>query len=262
MKTRFSPISASALQQAVDGLKKRNVNRTLLTNYFLQPLGALVNLQMAESEHNLCFLHEEWDFGRAYFFSFDTEEMAGFLESADWPSIVVSDWPSKGPPVVDSQLARLGFHLHTVYDRMVCPALRSERTYDLNCLASDADRDALAVLLLKVFDKYADHIISDQEIGDLIGLKQVILSRDAQKHITSLAIFRVTGQKCNFNFLYSSGSPLDLTRLLGNFYGVLAARNVRSGFGWVRRTRPLVLKLHQSFGWRTDGLVNHIYMRS
>ena len=128
-------------------------------------------------------------------------------------------------------------------------------------LAERADREAIFLALLREFDKYADHIIPLEELEQLIEQDQVIISRDPRGGIKGFVIFRLMHQTCNFNFLYNGGSPMDLAYLLGNFYGVLTKREVRSGFGWVRRTRPLVLKLHQSFGWNTDGLMDHIYLR-
>jgi hypothetical protein len=155
----------------------------------------------------------------------------------------------------------LGFHLHATYDRIVCKSIRSERPNARMGLAGITECDAIHALLFRVFDKYTDHIMPIEELGELITQKQVLLSRSPQGAIDGLVVFPVNGQNCNFNFLYNSGGSLALAQLLGNFYGVLTERGIQSGFSWVRRTRPLVLKLHESFGWKRDGLVDYIYLR-
>jgi hypothetical protein len=258
----FSPVTPVLLHSALDGFKRRYAGEKPLTNYFLQRLEGVANLRMLEAEKSLFFFHEEWDFARLYFYTFDAPNVAQALLTMNWPPIVVTDWISKGDAVdADQFLTKLGFHLHATYDRIVCKAIRSERPNITMFFASEADREAIHSLLFRVFDKYTDHIMPAEELGELIVQKQVLLSRDPRGAIDGLVVFPVNGQNCNFNFLYNSGGSLSLAQLLGNFYGVLTERGVQSGFSWVRRTRPLVLKLHESFGWKKDGLVDYIYLR-
>lgn len=258
----FSPITPTLLDSTLDGLKRRHAGQRPLTNYFFQAIKGVVNLRMLQSERSLCFIDDEWDFARLYFYTFDVADLERALQAVNWPPIVVTDWISKGASAsADPLLTSLGFHLHAIYDRIVCHNLRRERRDAHMSLASHTDRDTVHCLLLRVFDKYADHIMPLEELSELISQKQVLLNRDPQGSIEGFVIFRVSGQTCNFNFLYNSGGSASLVRLLGNFYGALTERGIQSGFGWVRRTRPLVLSLHQSFGWKTDGLVDYIYLR-
>ena len=258
----FSTVTPALLQSALDDLKRRNAGQKPLTNYFFQRLDAVSNLRMVVSEKSLCFLHDEWDFARFYCYTFDAGDLKQAVMSQPWPALVVADWISKEAIApADSLLDSLGFHLHAIYDRIVCKSFRRERPNAHMCLASPADGDPIHSLLFRVFDKYADHIMPVEELGELILQRQVLLSRNPQGVLDGLVVFPVSGQNCNYNFLYNSAGPLGLARLLGNFYGILTERGIQSGFSWVRRTRPSVLKLHQSFGWKTDGLVDYIYMR-
>jgi hypothetical protein len=261
--TSFSPVNPGDLQRAIARLKGRNPGQKSLTNYFLQPLDRVANLRMLESEKSLCFSHDEWDFARFYCYSFDPSELARDLEELRWPPLVVTDWISRtGIDAMEESLAKLDLHLHATYDRIVCKKFRSEHTNADIRFAGSADRDTIHALLFRVFDKYADHIMPIEELGEMITQEQVILSHNPQGAIDGFVILPILGQSCNFNFLYNSGGPLSLSSLLGNFYGLLNERGVHAGFSWVRRTRPLVLKLHESFGWKKDGLVNRIYLRS
>jgi hypothetical protein len=260
--TSFSPASPVSLQTGLDSLKRRNAGQKPITNYFFQAMDKVANLRVLESPKSLCFLHDEWDFSRLYFCTYDAADLQIELQSAPWPPIVVSDWISKeGNAPVHALLENLGFHTHAMYDRIIYKTLRLERSNDDLLFAEPGDSEAIHGLLFRVFDKYADHIISLEELCVLVGQRRIILTRDAQQAIDGLVIFPINGQNCNFNFLYNSGGLLKLSRLLGNFYGVLSERGVQSGFSWVRRTRPLVLKLHESFGWKRDGIVDYIYVR-
>jgi hypothetical protein len=257
----FSPTNPEALRQALDGLKRRNAGKRL-TNYFLNPLEDVNNLRALESEKSFCFTHDEWDFARVYFYTYDISDLQQILGTVAWPPIAVADWIAKdGPGALDSLFTALGFHLHAAYDRIICRQFRSENTNSDLCFAAEADRDAIHSALFRIYDKYADHILSARELGQLIEQKQVLISRDAEGAINGFVAFPINNQTCNFNLLYNSGGPANLSGLLENFYGTLAVRGVQSGFSWVRRTRPLVLRLHQSFGWKTDGLVDYIYLR-
>jgi hypothetical protein len=246
----------------MDGLKRRNAGQRPLTNYFLQNLEGLENLRMFESEKSLCFFFDEWDFARFYFYTFDATRFETELRRMNWPPIVVTDWISKeGSAPAEMLLTGSGFHLHTIYDRMFCRNLRREHAEAPVQFANDGDTDAIHFSLFRVFDKYADHIISVEQLRGLIGQRQVVVSRDGIGRIDGYIIFPISGQSCHFNFLYNSCGPAHLAHLLGSFYAVLLERGVQSAVGWVRRTRPQVLRLHQSFGWGTDGVVDYIYMR-
>lgn len=258
----FSSVTPALLLSTLDGLKRRHTGQRPLTNYFFNPMNGVENLRMLQSERSLCFIHDEWDFARLYFYTFDIADLEQALQAVNWPPIVVTDWISRGASAsVNSLRASLGFHLHAIYDRIVCHNLRRGRPDPNMFLASPTDCDTIHSLLFREFDKYADHIMPVEELGELIIQKQVLLSRDPEGAIQGIVIFPVRGQICNFNFLYNSGGSVRLAHLLGNFYGVLTERGIQSGFSWVRRTRPLVLKFHQSFGWKTDGLVDYIYLR-
>lgn len=258
----FSPTSAEALQRALDGLKKRNPGKRPLTNYFLNRLDDRSNLRVLESERSVCFLHDEWDFGRLYFNSHDLADLEKLLERATWPPITVLDWIAKdGSGAVDPLLTRLGFHVHAVYDRILCRQFRAEQVDDSLCMALDSDLDFIHNALFRIFDKYGDHIMPAAELGRLIAERQVLVSRSGQNEMDGFVVFPIASNTCNFNFLHNTAGPQHLVRLLKNFYGSLASREVKTGFSWVRRTRPLVLRLHQSFGWQLDGLVDYIYLR-
>lgn len=258
----FSPATADHVQKSLDVLKRRNAGQKPLTNYFFQCLNNVSNLRMFESATSLCFLHDEWDFSRLYLYTFDLANLQDELGGLTWPPIVVTDWLSKnGPEPMDSFLRNLGFHFHAIYDRIIYKNPRKECANNHVALADSSDRDAIHALLFRVFDKYADHIMSVEELGELIAKEQVILSRDGDQSIDGLVILPIKGENCNFNFLYNCGGPSNLARILGNFYGVLNERGVKTGFSWVRRTRPLVLRLHESCGWKRDGFTDYIYLR-
>jgi hypothetical protein len=258
----FSPTQPILLQGALDDLKRRNTGQHPITNYFFQPLSKIANLRMLLSGKSVCFLHDEWDFSRFYFFSYDLADLQKLFQEINWPPISVLDWISKsGSAAVDPLMNRAGFHLHAVYDRILCREFRPERLAAPAELAKADELEAIHASLFRVFDKYADHISTVKELAEMISQQQVIVSRDPQGKIDGYVAFPISGSSCNFNFLYNSSGPVRLVQLLGSFYGTLTERGVQSGFSWVRRTRPMVLKLHQSFGWKTDGLVDYIYIR-
>jgi hypothetical protein len=259
----FSPATPSSVREAFDRLKRRNAGKRPVTNYFLNPLEGFSNLRAIETEHSLCFIHDEWDFGRLYFNTYDPADLHRTLSGVTWPPITALDWIAKeAPGQVDSLLTSLGFHVHGVYDRIVCREFRAGQPDSKPEIATMTDRDILHASFFRIFDKYTDHIMPIEDFGKMIADQQVIVTRNQEGAISGFVVFPIANNNCNFNLLYNEGGLPNLTRLLQGFYGTLAERGVKSGFSWVRRTRPLVLQLHQLFGWKTDGLVDHIYLRS
>ena len=90
------PVTPPLVHSALDGLKQRNSGHKSITNYFLQQLDGVANLRMLESEKSLCFLHDEWDCSRLYFYTFDAADLVQMLRKINWPPIVVTDWIAKG----------------------------------------------------------------------------------------------------------------------------------------------------------------------
>jgi hypothetical protein len=261
--TGWSSVTPAALQAGLDGLRRRHPGKAAAGNYFRQTLDRVPNLRMIETEDSICFLHDEWDLSRLYVATHDPQDLRRLLTAATWSPIVATDWISRSENVdVEFALTEAGFHLHATYDRIVCQAFRRPSTNTHVRLAVSTDGDHIHWLLLQVFDKYADHIMAVDELRRLIAQQEVIVSRNDADQITGFVVFPISGRACNFNFLYNNGGVANLFHLLTNFYGTLAARGVESGFSWVRRTRPEVLKLHRSFGWNTDGLIDHIYLRA
>lgn len=259
----FVPATSAEVQAAMQELKSHHAGASPLTNYFHQPLEQQPNLRLMKSENSLCVSHSEWDFTRLYFYSFDEAGLTMMLKDVEqWPAIVVCDWLSKeGSARAGAFLEPAGFHLHAIYDRLICRPLRKDQPNSALHFADESDVELLHYWLLKIFDKYCDHIMSVDELREVILRKEAMISRDSSGEIKGFGVFPVSGQNCNFNFLYNNGDPITLAKSLGNFYGVMNQRGVRSAFGWVRRTRPTVLKLHETFGWRRDGLVDYIFMR-
>ena len=67
----------------------------------------------------------------------------------------------------------------------------------------------------------------------------------------------------NYNYIYNlSRNGLDFLRLQNNFYGVMHQRGIRAGFLWINQTETRLAALHESMGWRFDGLKDYFYLRS
>jgi hypothetical protein len=250
--------------EAIDTLRSRHSGQIPLTNYFRQPLDRVDSLRLLVGDRTVCFLHDEWDFSRLYVVSYAAADLESLLVAISWPALVAADWISRtGCTEIGTPLSAAGFHLHATYDRILCRNLRRDMPNSHLRFADACESERVHALLFRAFDKYADHIPRQSEVRDLIRLQQVLITRgDWGDDINGLVVFPIQGRTCNFNFLYNEGLPRQLAHLLGNFYGVLAQRGVESGFSWVRRTRPAVLRLHQSFGWTPDGLVDYIFLRS
>jgi hypothetical protein len=93
-------------------------------------------------------------------------------------------------------------------------------------------------------------------------VEQTVVNRQAGR-ILGAVCFQPQGPRVNYNYLYNfSGSGLDFLRLQNNFYGVMHQRGIRRGFLWTNQTNTRLAALHESMGWRFDGLQDYFYLRS
>ena len=127
--------------------------------------------------------------------------------------------------------------------------------------AGAEDVEQLHEHLFHVFNKYTDHLPTKDRLLRYIVNRQVIVNRQARQ-ILGAVCFQLQGPRVNYNYLYNlSGNAIDFLRLQNNFYGVMHQRGIRAGFLWINQTNALLAALHQSLGWRFDGLQDYFYLR-
>jgi hypothetical protein len=241
---------------------KAQSNGGFFTNYFRQELVGS-QILTAATGRSVLLVNDEHDFLRLYFFTSDLGELEQILRDAEFPGNVVVGYVTKvADENVAAALQHSGFRPIATYRRMTSYRLPLQKPNSGLEYAMAGDVDHIYDSLFQVFNKYTDHLPAKDRLLRYIENQWVIVNRqDGQ--IRGAVCFQLEGPRVNYNYVYNlDRDALDFLRLQNNFYGVMHQRGIHAGFLWINQTESRLATLHQSMGWRFDGLKDYFYLRS
>jgi hypothetical protein len=232
------------------------------TNYFRQEMVGSQILSAA-TPRTVLLLNDEHDFFRLYFFTSDLADLEQSLREADLPGQIVAGYLAKAPDdKVAAAFQNSGFSSIATYRRMITYRLPPQRPNPAFEYATAADVDQIYQGLFQTFNKYTDHLPTRDRLLRYIENRWVIVNRQ-HGQIRGAVCFQLEGPRVNYNYIYNlSGNALDFLRLQNNFYGVMHQRGIHAGFLWINQTETRLAAVHESVGWRFDGLKDYFYLRS
>lgn len=238
---------------------KHNAKSTVFTNYFRQQLNA-ESLCALQSDNSIIFLDQDIDFHRLYFYSSNLTELHDTIMAVEiTPTTIdyITKVPSKDLVTI---LSEAGFRNIAVYKRIINNNLPAHRANSSLSFARKEELEFLHNRLFTDFGKYLDHFPTIEKLGEFIKNMQVIVVRE-RHNISGYIIYQLYGRKVFLNYWFNEGNPLNSLLLLTNFYGLMHEKGIKSGFGWVNEKNTGVIKTHQKFGYKFDGLQDHIFLR-
>jgi hypothetical protein len=240
---------------------KAQSNSGFFTNYFRQELVGSQILTVATGR-SVLFVNDEHDFFRLYFFTSDLGELEQILRDAEYPGNVVVGYVTKAADEnVAAALHHSGFNPIATYRRMTSYRLPLQGPNSDLEYAMAGDIDQIHDSLFQAFNKYTDHLPTKDRLLRYIKNQWVIVNRQ-DDWIRGAVCFQLEGPRVNYNYIYNlSRDALDFMRLQNNFYGVMHQRGIHAGFLWVNQTESRLAALHESMGWRFDGLNDYFYLR-
>jgi hypothetical protein len=260
----FKPDTLASVHEQM-ALVKAQSTGGFFTNYFRQEMVG-PQILTAATARSVLVANDEHDFFRLYFFTSDLADLEQILREADFPGDIVAGYLTKAADkAADENIAaafqRSGFDLIATYRRMISYRLPPQRPNPALEYAIAADVDQLYEDLFQTFNKYTDHLPTKNRLHGYVVNQWVIVNRQAGR-ILGAVCFQLEGPRVNYNYLYSfSRNALDFLRLQNNFYGVMDQRGIRAGFLWINQTDTRLAALHESMGWRFDGLKDYFYRR-
>ncbi len=262
---KFKPDTLACVHEQM-ALVKAQSTEGFFTNYFRQEMVG-PQVLTAATARSVLLANDEHDFFRLYFFTRDLADLERILRDVDLPGDVVAGYLTKADDeVVDRNIAaafqQSGFNPIATYRRMITYQLPPQRPNPALEYAIAADVDQIYEDLLQTFNKYTDHLPTKNRLHRYVVNQWVIVNRQASR-ILGAVCFQLEGPRVNYNYLYNlSRNALDFLRLQNNFYGVMHQRGIRAGFLWINQTDTRLAALHESMGWRFDGLQDYFYLLS
>jgi hypothetical protein len=258
MKFKLDTLASVHEQMA---LVKAQSSGGFFTNYFRQEMVG-PQILTATTARTILLANDEHDFFRLYFFTSDLTDFEQLLRDANLPGDVVAGYLRRAADEnIAAAFKRSGFNPIGTYRRMITYRLPTQRPNPALEYAIAADVDKLYEDLFQTFNKYTDHLPTKDRLHSYVVNQWVIVNRQAGR-ILGAVCFQLKGPQVNYNYLYNlSGNGLDFLRLQNNFYGVMHQRGIRRGFLWTNQANARVAALHESTGWRLDGLQAYFYLR-
>jgi hypothetical protein len=258
---KFQPDSIARVHEQMALIEAQSV-AGVFTNYFHQEMVG-PQILTAATARSVLLANDEHDFFRLYFLTRDLTDFEQILCEVDFPGDVVAGYLTRAADKnIAAAFKRCAFNPIATYRRMITYRLPAQRPNPALEYAIAADVDELYQDLFQTFNKYTDHLPTKNRLQDYIANQWVIVNRQAGR-IVGAVCFQLQGPRVNYNYLYNlTNNGLDFLRLQNNFYGVLHQRGVRRGFLWVNETNTRLAALHESMGWRFDGVQDYFYLRS
>jgi hypothetical protein len=243
-------------------LVKAQSSGGFFTNYFRQELVGSQILS-ATTPRTILLANDEHDFYRLYFFTSDLADLEQLLGEADFPGETVAGYLTK---TADNKVADAFQHSRfrpiATYRRMITYRLPTQRPNSALEYATAADIDQVYNGLFQTFNKFTDHLPTKDRLLRYVENQWVIVNRE-DGLIRGAVCFQLEGPRVNYNYLYNlNRNALDFLRLQNNFYGVMHQRGIHAGFLWINQVETQLATLHESVGWRFDGLKDYFYLRS
>ena len=232
------------------------------TNYFHQEMVG-PQILTAATARSILLANDEHDFFRLYFFTSDLADLEQILRNVDFPGDVVAGYLTReADEKIAAAFHQSGFNPIATYRRMITYRLPPQRPNPALEYAIAADVDQIYEDLFQTFNKYTDHLPTKDRLHSYVVNQWVIVNRQAGR-ILGAVCFQLPGPRVNYNYLYNfSRNALDFLRLQNNFYGVMHQRGIHAGFLWINQTDTRLAALHESMGWRFDGLQDYFFLRS
>jgi hypothetical protein len=257
----FKPDTLANIHEGM-ALVKAQSTGGFFTNYFRQEMVG-PQILTAATPRSVLLANDEHDFFRLYFFTSDVADFERILCDVDFPGDVVACYLARSADKnIAAAFQQSGFNPIATYRRMITYRLPPQRPNPALEYAIAADVDQLYEGLFQTFNKYTDHLPTKNRLHAYVVNQWVIVNRQAGR-ILGAVCFQLEGPRVNYNYLYNlNGNALDFLRLQNNFYGVMHQRGIHRGFLWTNQTNTRVAALHESVGWRFDGLKAYFYFRS
>ena len=232
------------------------------TNYFRQPLPT-GDVLVSRTRDSVVLLVPEYDFHRLYFATVDTSDLREVVAGAPVQTdISVTHIHKLDESDVREAFTSSGYAPYAEYRRMTTRNLPAPRPASQPEFATPADADAISTLLEQTFDRFTDHLPARELLLERVAKREVIVRRSGNA-ISGFVIFVIDGAVCNFNYLFSDrDDPLTTMILLNQFYAALRERGIQRGFLWANSRNTAVVRLHERFRWKHDGLRASYYLRS
>jgi hypothetical protein len=251
----FEKVSLDKLGKVV--AEFRNAYKPTLSNLYAVPDGS--DCEVAHVNGVLLLRVREYDYYRLYVLSNNKDELENLLMHLEKGKYVLNIPSKSSIDEWNKVLSNADFSPYATYYRYSNTRVRIKEKKTSVCEEAKVD-DAQAIykLFIDNFDKRTDHIPCFEQFKDMIRNKQVLVTRGTQNEIVGFILFTFEGKKFYMNaWVDQTGQGIFL--LYEAFYQMIN-KGLSYCYFWVKSTNVSVMKIHEMFGAKKDGLVDYTYI--
>ena len=225
-----------------------------VTNFYGQKELENQKFQVVQTNQTIVFWYLDTVVCRVYFYSFNEPEIKELLKMA--PQDAVLDILSRKPGEKVKWESVTGFPVYAVYGRVghsIVGAKEERERFSHNPLdrfyreeyGRLAKKEQLAEIqkiLRERFDRYADHLYSDEEMEELVVNNQVWIQCE-DNQITTIFVYKIEGKKFYSNIAFNDSTDDVLYSIQKKvLLKAVEEYNITYYYGWIRINNRQALK--------------------
>ena len=272
------------------GLIKECSRGQFISNFFWQDKFEEKYFLSIFEDQTLAFLEKDQDFFRLYFFTANIVQLESIIAEIEYRPLLIDFITNKPQDSLEQVFQRSGFKLYAKMLRFRnanIPILNSisganevnrnnnnilnklEKFYAKHpaklpvSFAKEVEAEHILMLLNENLDRLTGHFPTYSELTDLIRNQQILVIRNNDM-VSGFLLFKISGKTCNMDQGYSDPSNDELVNMsmFFEFYKIINIKSIKSLYCWVNEENHTVINLHQSFGFKADGLLDYVYIKN
>lgn len=214
-----------------------------------------------ESDDSFIVISEDHGINRLYFFVKQTEDLASLFNRLDKGTYYI-EYMTKQPDELVFESAQVIARLKRMINKdcrsvLDDPLLAVYRNDSVGEYADAKDAHEINKLLWDTFHTEISHLLSDDELAEVIKEKKVIIHKAEQ--IDALLQIDVMPKKFYINQVINRADKSVIHAMLLSELNIYIQNGGHYLYSWVEEDNIASMKFHQKYGMSHDGMWNVVY---
>ena len=219
------------------------------------------------SENAVAAFYDDHGVTRTVFCASAKEELPELISQYKGRELV-AEIVSRNPEECRELLSSCGFEVFTELRRLStsdCTELSENvsRYFDASVgyFPKKSEAPEINRFLWDTFDTRVSHLLSDEEISEIIEKGGITLHRSADGNIDALLQAEIQPRKFYINQIINRGERNIIHAMLQNRLKEYTSGGGRYAYAWVETENIASNRFHEKYGFKHDGLYNIVYLK-
>ena len=214
-----------------------------------------------EYGESFAFSSEDHGINRLFFFVKDKDELGSLISSVD-KGIYFVEYMTKDPDELTIERATVIARMKRMVNKdcrsvLDDPVLSGYRNDTAGEYADVKDAHEINSILWSVFQTEISHLLSDEELEEIIKAKKMIIHRS--ERIDALLQLEVMPKKFYINQVVNKADKSVIHAMLLSELAKYVQNGGQYMYAWVEENNIASMKFHQKYGMNHDGMWNLVF---